>query len=522
MSKSQTRASNKYNAKAYDRLAIQVKKGRKAEIQAAAEKQGESLNAYVVNAVEQRMKTEQETVNDRKGLPMDKIFSYIDDHAEEMISDLRRLVRIPSVMGEAAAGAPFGEMPARALDEMLGMCSEAGLHVRNIDGYVGTADLYPAEETPELGILCHLDVVPEGSGWSVPPYDLTERDGKLFGRGAIDDKGPAAAVLWAVKALKASGVRPEKNLRLIFGTNEENGSADLAYYRKMEKLPEMLFTPDGSYPIINAEKGMLRVSYRFKANAAVLSLNGGNAVNAVPEYAEAVLDMCADVSPYVGKFDGVTISSEISDGKTKITAKGMGAHASTPENGANAVTALISIVSEICGDPALAALSKMFPYGETDGAAAGIKCSDEISGGLTTVLSVISCSEGVIEAKQDVRFPVEKTSGDILPRLAEKASAAGLELNADMISEPHHVPENSTLIKKLLEVYERVTGEKGRCIAIGGGTYVHETENGVAFGAEFPGEENNMHGADEFIDRESLIKNAKIFAAAICSLCGTE
>lgn len=451
---------------------------------------------------------------------MDKIFSYIDSHGSEMISDLRRLVRIPSVMGEASENAPFGEMPARALGEMLKMCSEAGLHVRNIDNYVGTADFYPANKTPELGILCHLDVVPEGSGWSVPPFDLTEKNGRLYGRGAIDDKGPAAAVLFAVKALKAVGIKPAKNFRLIFGTNEENGSADLAYYRKKEKLPEMLFTPDGSYPVINAEKGMLRVTHKLAACPKIISISGGNAVNAVPEYAAAVLDITnADISGYTSKFDGVTITAEYADGTTEITAKGKGAHASTPENGANAVTALISVVSEICGNTALNALSGMFPYGETDGAAAGIKCSDEISGGLTTVLSVISCSDGILEAKQDVRFPVTKTSGEILAVLAEKAAASGIEMNADMVSEPHYVPEDSPLIKKLLEVYKLVTGKKGYCVAIGGGTYVHETENGVAFGAEFPGEENNMHGADESVSRESLIKNAKIFAAAICSLC---
>lgn len=454
---------------------------------------------------------------------MDKIFSYIDSHAEEMIADLRRLVRIPSVMGEASEDAPFGEMPARALGEMIEMCSEAGLFVRNIDNYVGTADFYYTDKTPDLGILCHLDVVPEGSGWSVPPFELTEKDGRLYGRGAIDDKGPAAAVLFAVKALKAVGIKPAKNFRLIFGTNEENGSADLAYYRQKENLPEMLFTPDGSYPVINAEKGMLRVTHRVSVCPKILSLSGGKAVNAVPEYAEAVLDIPnADISAFSHKFDGVTIYAEYADGKTKITAKGKGAHASTPENGANAVTALISAVSEICEDKALAALAGMFPYGETDGSAAGIKCSDEISGGLTTVLSVINCSDGILEAKQDVRFPVTKTSGEILTALAEKAAVSGIELNADMISEPHYVPEESVLIKKLLEVYELVTGEKGYCVAIGGGTYVHETSGGVAFGAEFLGEENNMHGADESISRESLIKNAKIFAAAICSLCGVK
>lgn len=448
---------------------------------------------------------------------MDKIFSYIDSHTEEMISDLRRLVKIPSVMGEPCEGAPFGKETARALSEMLDMCAEAGLSVRNIDGFVGTADFRPAEALPELGILCHLDVVPEGSGWSFPPFDLTEKDGRLYGRGAIDDKGPAAAVLCAVKVLKANGVKLEKNLRLIFGTNEENGSADLEYYRKKEKLPEMLFTPDGSYPVINTEKGMLRISYKARVSDKIVSVKGGNAVNAVPEYAEAVIGKTEIKLP---KMAGISFSTEEIGGKIKISAKGKSAHASTPETGANAVTALLCAVSEMTGDSAVSAISEMFPYGENDGFSSGIKCSDKLSGGLTTVLSVVNCSDGVLEAKQDIRFPAKKTSGEILERLREKA--AGLEMRADMISEPHHVPESSKLVRKLLEVYEQVTGEKGRCIAIGGGTYVHETEGGVAFGAEFPGEENNMHGADESISRESLVKNAKIFAAAICSLCGGE
>jgi len=450
---------------------------------------------------------------------MDKIFSYIDSHADYLVSCLRRLVRIPSVMGETAEGAPFGKEPARALSEMLDMCAEAGLYVRNIDGCVGTADFYPDSE-PALGILCHLDVVPEGSGWSVPPFELTERDGRLYGRGAIDDKGPAAAVLYAVRALKKSGAVLEKNLRLIFGTNEENGSADLEYYRKREKLPEMLFTPDGSYPVINTEKGMLRVTLHAKTSGGVISMTGGNAVNAVPEYAEAVIKAAAEISKVSKKYPGISFSEELKDGFTKLTAKGKSAHASTPETGTNAVAALLSAVSEISGDKAVPALAGLFPYGETDGASLGIKCSDSLSGELTAVLSVINCCNGNLEAKLDIRFPAEKTSGEILERLGETVKNAGFEMSADMVSEPHNVPENSPFIQTLLSVYEQVTGEKGECIAIGGGTYVHETENGVAFGAEFPGEENNMHGADESVSLNNLIKNAKIFAAAIISLCG--
>ena len=453
---------------------------------------------------------------------MDKIFeqlfSYIDSYAEEMISDLGRLIRIPSVRGEAEENAPFGKAPAEALDEMLKICGEAGLSVRNIDNYVGTADFYPTDKIPELGILSHMDVVPVGSGWSVPPFELTEKDGKLLGRGAIDDKGPSIAALYAVKAIKASGVKLNKNLRLIFGTDEECGSSDLAYYRKKEQLPEMLFTPDGSYPVINTEKGMLRISYKAKLSDKIISISGGTVINAVPEYAEAVLcGVNVDTAKY--SFDGVTVSAEQCGENVKLITRGKSAHASTPEAGANAVTALLAVIADVCGDKAVSALSKMFPYGETDGASAGIKCSDEVSGGLTTVLSVLKSENGFITAHEDIRFPTDKTCDDISTVLKAVAEEFGLETSVDMASEPHHVPESSEFVQKLLSVYEAVTGEKGYCVAIGGGTYVHETEGGVAFGAEFPGEENNMHGADEFITRESLIKNAKIFAAAVYEIC---
>ena len=453
---------------------------------------------------------------------MDKIFeqlfSYIDSHTEEMISDLGRLIRIPSVRGEAEENAPFGKAPAEALDEMLKICGEAGLYVRNIDNYVGTADFYPTDKIPELGILSHMDVVPVGSGWSVPPFELTEKDGKLLGRGAIDDKGPSIAALYAVKAIKASGVKLNKNLRLIFGTDEECGSSDLAYYRKKEQLPEMLFTPDGSYPVINTEKGMLRISYKAKLSDKIVSISGGTVINAVPEYAEAVLcEVNVDTAKY--RFDGVTVSAEQCGENVKLITRGKSAHASTPEAGANAVTALLAVIADVCGDKAVSALSNMFPYGETDGASAGIKCSDEVSGGLTTVLSVLKSENGFITAHEDIRFPTDKTCDDISAVLKAVAKEFGLEASVDMASEPHHVPESSEFVQKLLSVYEAVTGEKGYCVAIGGGTYVHETEGGVAFGAEFPGEENNMHGADEFITRESLIKNAKIFAAAVYEVC---
>lgn len=463
-----------------------------------------------------------------KGIPVmnvrQAIHDYIYSAKEDMISELRTLVEIPSVMGKAEENAPFGKYPAKALESALEICERAGFTVRNIDNYVGTADFFPDKEE-HLGILCHLDVVPEGSGWSVPPFGLTEKEGKLLGRGTIDDKGPAIAALYAMKAVKALGLPIDKNIRLILGTNEENGSADLAYYRKKEALPPLLFTPDGSYPLINIEKGMLRIRLEQPvSDSRLISLKAGLAVNAVPENAEAAVSgvMKETIKNAAAALSlPVKFSFAEENGCVKITAAGKSAHASTPETGENALTALLALLSAL-GIKEAEAFTRLFPYGETDGLSCGIKCSDEISGAVTTVLSVAEFKDGILTCRQDIRFPVCESCAGIINRLEKAASAYGITVSADMKSEPHNVPAESDFVKTLLEVYEDVTGEKGYPVAIGGGTYVHDTENGVAFGAEFPGEDNHMHGADEFIRTESLLLNAEIYANAILRLCGKE
>lgn len=452
------------------------------------------------------------------------IHDHIFKAKEEMISDLRTLVEIPSVMGEAEENAPFGRYPAKALAAALEICAREGFYVRNIGNYIGTAELLP-DRPAHLGILCHLDVVPEGSGWSVPPFSLTERDGRLIGRGAIDDKGPAIAAIYAMKTVKALGLPISKNVRLILGTNEENGSADLAYYRERETLPPLLLTPDGSYPLINTEKGMLRIRLECPvSDSRLISLRAGLAVNAVPEKAEAAVRGIAEENV---KDAARTLSlpvrfsfSKERDG-IRIACTGRSAHASTPETGENALTALFALLSAL-GIKEAGYFARLFPYGETDGLSCGIKCSDDISGEVTTVLSVGELKDGVLTCRQDVRFPVCESCAGIINRLEKAASACGIAVSADMKSEPHSVPAGSSFVKALLEVYEDVTGERGYPSAIGGGTYVHDTENGVAFGAEFPGEDNHMHGADEFIRTESLLLNAEIYANAIIKLCGKE
>ncbi len=430
---------------------------------------------------------------------MSEIKKYINEHKDEMIELLKELVAIPSVQGEAEEGFPFGKEPARALETMLKKCEEYGFHVENVENYAGSADI---NDTPaELAVLTHLDVVPVGSGWTTDPFVLRyESDtDKLVGRGAIDDKGPAVAALFAARAVKELGIPLKKGIRLIFGTNEENGSADLAYYRQKRELPPMVFTPDGDYPVINAEKGMLRVYFSSDFDDdEIVEIQAGTVVNAVPQF--------CTVSMYNDEGENVEAVYE-----------GVSAHASTPEKGDNAIT---QFLESYCGENMLlVSLAKLFPHGETDGKSCGLGFSDELSGKMTCVLSLLNTENGRLSGGIDIRFPLDREKSEISEIICEALEGAGFTIDSCDGVEPHCTDENSEFVQTLLRVYERVTGDKGQCIAIGGGTYVHEIEGGVAFGAEFPNQDGRMHSPDEFITVENLLKNAEIMAEAMVELC---
>lgn len=441
---------------------------------------------------------------------------------DEMEQFLKELIAIPSVMGNAEIHMPYGKNSAEVLKVFLKKAEELGFKTQNFDNYAGTIDI--GEGTPELGILCHLDVVDAGKGWSYPPFELTKANGKLYGRGTTDDKGPAVSVLYGLKAAEETGLL-KKTVRFIVGCNEENGSDDLEYYCKKEALPEKLYTPDGQYPLINIEKGMIRGKFRkkFSANQSekyILKIHGGNTVNAVPS--EAFAEINGFTAEEINSQND--FSCEISDGTIKIISKGISAHASTPEGGQNALTSLIELLSRMEFDNEtsniLKSLSEIFPYGETNGEHAGVKCSDDKSGMLTLVLSVLEYDGNDLEGIFDIRFPVSFKSEEINNKIQKTLQNHGFEYECILASEPHYVDENSEFVQTLLNVYENLTGNKGKCIAIGGGTYVHNTLGGVAFGAEMPGKEYNIHCADEYTVPEEMILNAEMTANAVIEICG--
>ena len=458
-----------------------------------------------------------------------KISNYIDDHASEMIASLSKLVAVPSVRGKAEPGMPYGAEPARALDTMLHLAEGFGFSVKNHENIMGTIDFDPEKPTT-LGVLCHLDVVPEGTGWSNPPYTLTLSGGKLLGRGSADDKGPAIAVLFAMRALRECGYELSQNVRFLVGTDEECGSSDLEYYRKKETLPPRVFTPDAAFPVIHLEKGHIRGKVVKKILAdgqrTVVSASGGTVVNAVPDRAYATLRGFSDEELAMAETalpEGITIEYKKTDDEVALTVKGVSAHASFPQAGKNAVTALFRYLGTLRTDDGTGALfdtlSNVFRYGEAGGESLGISMSDEKSGKLTFVCSVFHFDEGSFEGSFDSRFPICATSAKIRAKLEKVFTKAGLTIDEWNANEPHYVDENSEFIRTLLDVYTEITHKKGECVAIGGGTYVHNVEGGVAFGAEHRGVDNHVHGADEFLPLEHFLLNAKIYAEAILRLC---
>lgn len=463
-----------------------------------------------------------------------QIERYFEEHKEALLEDICRLIRIPSDKKPPLPGLPFGQGPADALAEALAIASAMGFKTKNYDNYVGTADLNDKE--PGLDILAHLDVVPAGEGWSVTgPFEPVVADGRLYGRGSADDKGPAVCALYAMKAVRDLGIPLSKNVRLILGTDEESGSSDIAYYYQAEEEAPMTFSPDAEFPLINIEKGGIRgnICAEFAESNAlprILSVQGGEKVNVVPGKAQALLEGISpeDAREACEAFShktGLLLSFSEEGGKLRITAAGKGAHAASPQTGNNAVTGLLELLASMPlaageGFDRLCSLSKLFPHGDWEGKAAGVAQKDDLSGELTISLNVLTYGVTGLSSWFDSRCPICANDANMRDVILEKCRLLGLKMPAGRMYPPHHVPEESEFIQTLLKCYEQYTGQKGECLAIGGGTYVHGLKNGVAFGCSMPGTDNKMHGADESAVVEELLLSAKIFTQAIIELCG--
>lgn len=457
-----------------------------------------------------------------------QIHSWMQNRQDELISALAPLIAAESTLGEAKPGMPFGEGPAKALEEALALAKTWGFHAENIDGYVGTADL---NDMPEgLHILAHLDVVAAGDGWETPPYTLVRRDDLIFGRGVDDDKGPLVAVLLAMRCVRELALPLTKNARLIMGTDEETGSRDIAYYYARHPFAPYALSPDADFPVTNVEKGGYgpKFSRKWENSASGISLDGGIRKNVAPANCTAQgipgdWETIAQAMQAVHEKTGVSFSCERMGTVWKIAAVGKAAHASTPQEGSNAITAMLEL---LCALPlpegeekeTILALHQLFPYGDHDGKALGIAMEDAVAGETTVTLSLLHLDETGFEAQFDARLSLSATRENTQQAVETRFAKLGWDCQGNLHA-AHVVDGDSDFIKTLLTCYETFTGKKGYCEAMGGGTYVHNVPGGVAFGAGEHGFDSHLHGPNERARISQLLKTAEIYAAVIAELC---
>ena len=462
-----------------------------------------------------------------------QIEGYFNGKEDALIAAVTRLCAIRSVKEDAQPGMPFGPGPAKCLDEALVLAGEMGLTTANYDGYVGTVDLNDKETS--LHILGHLDVVGEGTGWTVTePYEPKVVDGCIYGRGVSDDKGPMVAALMAMQCVKDLGIPLTKNVRTILGTDEESGSEDIAYYYAKEPYAPYTFSPDADFPVINIEKGFYRPTFTKTWEEStelprLVSFNGGFRLNVIPNEAEAVIEglpmnQLMARAQLAGHITGAEFRiMPLGNGRISIKALGKGGHAMAPGVCCNAITALLELLgvlpfAESESKNAIHALLELIPHKDAAGKGLGIAQSDKLSGELTVAFTMLTITETGLEGHFDSRVSICANEQNCKNK-AEKAFAKhGFTCEGGM-HPAHHTPADSPFVQTLLKCYEQYTGEKGECIAIGGGTYVHDIPGGVAFGPVMPGFETNLHGPDERIRIADLMTAAKIFAQVIIDLC---
>ena len=439
----------------------------------------------------------------------------------DLLACLQENLRIPSVEDTPAEGAPYGIACRESLDHVLKAAAELGFRTENVDGHMGWCEYGEGEEM--IAVLGHLDVVPAGEGWSFDPWGGEIKDGRIFGRGTMDDKGPSIAALYALAALRDSGLPIRRRIRILFGCNEETGARDVKYYlANGGEIPVMGFTPDAEYPVINGEKGIINVtysrSYQQSGELKLVSINGGTAPNVTPDAASAVLACSKEQAAEIAamRFPKVTITAK--ENGVQVSAEGVSAHGSTPWQGENAVGRLVMALDAM---PFEGEVKQWIHFlteklgMESNGMSAGIYLHDEVSGDLSLNWGTLNADENKLSMIINYRYPVTKEYADCALALDALFAQAGFEKAKELHKPKLYVPADSELVKILLKVYKDHTGIDGKPICIGGGTYAKALPNILAFGPIFPGDEVREHKPDEFIEIPKLMKNAQIIASAM-------
>lgn len=451
----------------------------------------------------------------------ERVDKWLEEHRDEMLRDLQGCLSIRSLKGQTAPGAPFGPKVKECLDYTLDLADRMGFATRDQEGYYGCID--EGEGSEMLGILVHLDIVPEGTGWSFDPYGGHLVDGKLYGRGTLDDKGPAVAAIYALKAIRECGIPFNRKVRVILGCDEESGMACMTRYKEVDALPDLSISPDGEYPLTNSEKSIVHAVFERKFQSSI-TVTAGEVANIVPGEAVAIvpipIEEVKSVAERFGNNSDCALTLKALEKGTQIKTIGSIAHASMPEDGLNALQGMFQFLSLLPLDKddmnivlTLKEKFKMEYYGQS----VGLDKADD-SGRLTLNMGVMRWDENGFKVTFDLRCPTTLSPEGIKKALCDAMDHTGGALTSFTFKAGYCIPDDAEIVTKLLQVFKDRTGESLPPKRIGGGTYARTLPNAVSFGPEGYLCPSSAHVANEYITVEQLMFNAKILADAILAL----
>lgn len=430
----------------------------------------------------------------------------------DVIHHTKELVKIKSVLVENEVIGDkvyrFGYGNYLALQYVLNLGRELGFNVFDVEGVCGHVEYGEGDDI--FAVLSHVDVVPADGAWTNPPYDPVVIGNKLFGRGAIDDKGPAICSLFALKVLKDLGIKFKKRIRLIFGTDEESGSRGLKRYLEVEEMPKYGISPDAEFPIIYAEKGMITLDIVGGKSTDVWA-KGGVRYNVVAPWVEFAVhnELAKEIRK---KVSGLSLVEDKGD---KYIIHGKSAHAMEPNNGLNAIKLFSEILSSLSVSPVIKFINENLI--NTRLKDMNLDITDEKMGDLTMNMGLLELGE-VSRLGINIRYPINLNYDNFIKEFTKKVSEYGLSVEVKSHSKIHYVDPDSPFIKILHQSYKKYTSDETPLKTIGGGTYARSLKCAVAYGVMFPGEKEMAHEVDEFVDIDNLMLAGAILTDAIYSM----
>ena len=454
---------------------------------------------------------------------------YIDNIKDKIVSSTCEIINIPSVF-DNNDNTPFGIHTVEALEYMLNLGKSFGFKTKNIDNKCGYIEFGKGDKL--LGIIAHLDVVPAENDWTYSPFNATIDKCNIYGRGTVDDKGPAIATLYAMKAV-ADNYTLDKRVRLILGLNEENDWKCIERYKETEEMPNISFSPDANFPCIYAEKTIesIYLKQKYEKNPTIyiedISTNN-NAINVVPKFCSVTLgfdnkktdNIQNTIKDILNNYKYNINIEEIDSSHIKLISLGTAAHAAHPELGDNALSKLLIVLYDLFNgfNIHLDILDYFVKYIDDDYTGKGLKIDfkDE-SGILTLNTAKFFLEDNYLNIGFNLRIPVT-VDYNIIEKEFKKYCNNNLEVTVARIQEPLYFEKTHPLVQKLCNIFNDYSGSNLEPMAIGGGTYARAFENCISFGPQMPNSKDMCHQTDEYISIENLLFCAKVYAQAIFEL----